>query len=545
MSVDYRHRVTHRHGTRGALRLALSISALTAVASWVVGCDEPQSPVAQSIKDLTVEVGSTESVDLAAYFSDPDGDELTYTASSSNTGIATVSVSGATAQVTGVAAGSATVDVTATDPGGLSADQTFTVTVPNRAPVAGEPIEDIDVVVGEAAQVDVSGNFSDPDGDALTYTATPSDTGVATASVSGSAVTVSGVSLGTANVRVTATDPGGLSATQAFTVTVRSADRAVLEILYDELDGDNWTNNTNWKTDRPIDEWYGVGTGAGGRVDTLNLRDNSRGDNSLRGEIPSELSEMSNLEFLDLSLNEVTGEIPSELGELSNLVVLVLTSNLLTGEIPPELAELPNLGQLSLDGNELTGEIPPELAELPNLEFLGLGGNSLVGGIPPELGELSNLEVLYLGGNSLTGEIPPELGDLSNLEWLALHANSLTGEIPPELAELSNLEQLSLYHNSLTGAIPPELGKLSNLEQLHLEENQLTGGIPPELGNLSNLGRLYLGRNSLTGEIPPEFLDLSLLWLFSWFDNDGLCAPDTREFDDWLDGITWNGPRCD
>ncbi len=292
MSVDHRHRDTRRHRARGALRLALSISALTAVAASVVGCGDPQPPVAQSIEELTVEVGSTESVDLAAYFSDPDGDELTYTASSSNTGIATVSVSGATAQVTGVTAGSATVDVTASDPGGLSADQTFTVTVPNRAPVAGEPIEDIEVFVADEAQVDVSSNFSDPDGDALSYAAAPSDSGVATASVSGSAVTVTGVSLGTANTRVTATDPGGLSATQAFTVTVRSADRGVLVILYDELDGDNWTDNTNWKTDRPIDEWYGVGTGAGGRVDTLNLRDNSRADNSLTGEIPSELSEL-------------------------------------------------------------------------------------------------------------------------------------------------------------------------------------------------------------------------------------------------------------
>ena len=81
MSVDYRHRVTHRRRTRSALRLPFSVSVVTAVASWMAGCGDPQPPVAQSIEDVTVEVGSTESVDLAAYFSDPDGDELTYTAS--------------------------------------------------------------------------------------------------------------------------------------------------------------------------------------------------------------------------------------------------------------------------------------------------------------------------------------------------------------------------------------------------------------------------------------------------------------------------------
>jgi len=33
---------------------------------------------------------------------------------------------------------------------------------------------------------------------------------------------------------------------------------------------------------------------------------------------------------------------------------------------------------------------------------------------------------------------------------------------------------------------------------------------------------------------------------FFWDDNDGLCVPNTSEFDDWLDGIAlWRGPRCD
>ena len=165
MPVDYCHRDTHRHRARAAFRLASGGAVLVAVAAWVVGCGEPpdpRSPVAgEGIPELTVEVGSTESVDLAGHFSDPDEDVLTYTASSSNTSIATVSVSGAIVQVTGVAAGSVTVTVTATDPDELSAEQTFTVTVPNRVPVAGERIEDIDMFIGEVARVDVSGNFSD------------------------------------------------------------------------------------------------------------------------------------------------------------------------------------------------------------------------------------------------------------------------------------------------------------------------------------------------------------------------------------------------
>ena len=86
---------------------------------------------------------------------------------------------------------------------------------------------------------------------------------------------------------------------------------------------------------------------------------------------------------------------------------------------------------------------------------------------------------------------------------------------------------------------------MSNLSHLWLDNNSLTGEIPPELGDMSNLEGLDLGNNQLTGEIPSDFLDLSSLALFYWEDNDGLCAPNTSEFDEWLDGLSWYGPRCD
>ena len=123
-----------------------------------------------------------------------------------------------------MAAGSATVTVTATDPGGLSATQMFdvTVAVANQAPEVTTPIAEQTVTVGGSEDVDVSSNFTDPDGDdaELTYTAASSDSAFATVSVAGSTLTITGVAKGTANITVTATDPGGLLVTQAFAVTV-------------------------------------------------------------------------------------------------------------------------------------------------------------------------------------------------------------------------------------------------------------------------------------------------------------------------------------
>ncbi|WP_420448609.1 hypothetical protein [Candidatus Palauibacter sp.] len=77
----------------------------------------------------TVDIGGTAAVPAAGYFSDPDGDALTYSASSSSDAVATVNIEGSTATVTGVARGSAVVTITAADPDGLQANQGFNVEV--------------------------------------------------------------------------------------------------------------------------------------------------------------------------------------------------------------------------------------------------------------------------------------------------------------------------------------------------------------------------------------------------------------------------------
>ena len=166
-----------------------------------------------------------ETVDVSDAFRDPEGDALTYGASSSLPSVATVLVSGSTVTVAPVWPGTAEVTVTATDVDGsnTSAMQTFAVAVANRSPEAVGSLPALTRRVGNGATtVDVSGAFRDPDGDALTYGASSSDASVARASATGSTVRVTPVSAGTAVVTVTATDRGGsnTSAEQTFAVTV-------------------------------------------------------------------------------------------------------------------------------------------------------------------------------------------------------------------------------------------------------------------------------------------------------------------------------------
>ncbi|WP_419933690.1 Ig-like domain-containing protein [Candidatus Palauibacter sp.] len=173
-----------------------------------------------TIPEQTPSVGETATVDLSSYFSDPDGDALSYTAASSNAGVAGVSVSGSSVVVTTFAKGAATVTVTARDPQGLLAQQRFQVTVPNRAPEAMDAIPARTVFAGRTASVDASLYFRDPDGDPLTYTATSSNPEVATATVAAATITIRAVTSGVATITVSASDPDGGAARQTVQVIV-------------------------------------------------------------------------------------------------------------------------------------------------------------------------------------------------------------------------------------------------------------------------------------------------------------------------------------
>ena len=177
----------------------------------VVGEVEPQ----------TVFLAETVSQDVAAVFSDPDGDPLTFEAVSSDTAVVVVTTAGAEVTLEGAGRGAAAVTVTAGDPAGGEASLSFEVQVPNRIPLVLGEIELQTVFLAETATLDVAAVFSDPDGDPLTFEAVSSDTAVVVVTTAGAEVTLEGAGRGAATVTVRATDSGGLSVALSFAVAVR------------------------------------------------------------------------------------------------------------------------------------------------------------------------------------------------------------------------------------------------------------------------------------------------------------------------------------
>ena len=305
-------------------------------------------------------------------------------------------------------------------------------------------------------------------------------------------------------------------------------EREALIAFYHATNGDQWKNNTNWCSDKPIGEWYGIRC-QNGLVEVLNLT-----ENGLLGMIPLEIGNLGNLRILSLSINQLSGEIPSSIGQLKELTTLYLENNQLSGNIPVELGDLTNLTMAYLYNNQLSGNIPPSIGNLKELDRLLLSNNQLTGIIPTEIGNLCNLTSLSLDYNQLSGEIPANIVDLKNLQELRLDNNKLEGLIPNTICQMSNLKFLWFANNHFSGNIPQNIGNLHALERLDLSHNQLTGSIPVSIKQCSNLQYIMLNSNQLQGDMMLDYFSNNKNIRALHLDHNNLTGTIPAEFTTWV-----------
>ncbi|EOY19597.1 Receptor like protein 6, putative [Theobroma cacao] len=322
-------------------------------------------------------------------------------------------------------------------------------------------------------------------------------------------------------------------------------------------------------------------------------------NNSLSGEIPPILCNLSFLVALDLSDNNLTGILPRCLVNLSDsLEVLNLRNNHFAGAIPSTYTKSCGLRMMDLSQNQLKGRVPRSLAHCTKLEFLNLGNNLINDTFPSWLGTLPELKVLILRANGLHGVIgkPQAKSEFSKLQVIDLSDNSLRGKLPSEYfsvwvaMKLANTTSLSPYmkantsfkargyslsnnypyvvtlankdrdlnyenvpdsisaidlsSNQFQGEIPEVIGNLKLIRMLNLSNNNITGHIPSSLGEITNLESLDLSRNKLSGQIPQQLANINFLEVFkvSYNNLEGpswipLIMIRTREIQDCVDTL--------
>lgn len=159
-------------------------------------------------------------------------------------------------------------------------------------------------------------------------------------------------------------------------------EREALITFYNATGGSNWVNNTNWCSDKPINEWFGIETTPEGKLYQLNLP-----NNNLCGNLPDIFDKLPHLQHIYASNNNLTGEIPQSLYNL-DLNALILGDNKMEGQLPDKISNWTHLLSFDIRNNNFSGTIPATLGKLSQLVYCDLMLNQFSGELHPEIIEM-------------------------------------------------------------------------------------------------------------------------------------------------------------
>lgn len=356
---------------------------------------------------------------------------------------------------------------------------------------------------------------------------------------------------------------------------INTSERAVLVTFYKSLKGDQWSIKTNWLSDKPIGEWYGITTNTEGHVVKIDF---SRG-NWLKGKIGSYIEYLDKLEYLNCE-----GDITFlEIENLPNLKTIIMSAFNISIKNCPNLISIENdqfklhlKGAFEVDNCEnlnsikLSGQgifIDFKLSRCPNLTNLHLSKVKTVELDLTSFKKLTKLrcqpcEIDYLNAEGLPNlkEFYAQSGKITkmnfkncpSLEDIDSHLVSVT-EI--EVNNCRNLKRINLWQNKLKYI---DVSSCQKLESLDCKQNQLydlklnTNLITLtcndnqiqslDLSQTPNLRSLYCENNKLiTLDITPTTNlyslnclnnPISVIWTWEGFDPEkgNIKAPEGVEY---------------
>lgn len=232
------------------------------------------------------------------------------------------------------------------------------------------------------------------------------------------------------------TPDGELIDEAKFNPEIKDIRRTILEMIYKQTDGNNWVNNENWMSEKPLHHWHGVSIGL---KDTLWINLN---ENNLKGFI-----DLSTIEGFDKS--EYPKNVRLSVGNNH------LTSINVSGH---------DIRSIDFDCNPLDSLDTSACLALEDLHF-----HQDIDNTRKALSYLnvqnSGLKSLYCGGLHLTTLL---INGCSALERLYCLDNQLK---TLNLSGCTALKELSCSNNQLTSI---ELSGCNELERLDCGNNLLT-----------------------------------------------------------------------
>ena len=195
-----------------AFLLFLLLSLLACDGGWPKSC----GPIAQQ------SIYAGELIRISLCFTHPDDEMLSYSATSADPEVATVTVLESIMTIRAITPGATTITVMASSPEGNTTKQEIAVLIPNRAPELTREISGLGIQIGRTTEISMTKYFSDPDNETLSYEVAADDRTLLNATINGEILILFGIEKGETRITVTATDKAGASVMGEATVSIRN-----------------------------------------------------------------------------------------------------------------------------------------------------------------------------------------------------------------------------------------------------------------------------------------------------------------------------------
>ncbi len=327
--------------------------------------------------------------------------------------------------------------------------------------------------------------------------------------------------------------------------------REMLIKFYHDTGGDNWKNNENWCSDKPIGEWYGVNYYDGYGTKELEIH---LPDNNLTGA--GDLSGCTALDWLNCEYNQLTS---LNVSGCTALMRLYCSDNQLTSL---NVSGYTALEWLNCEDNQLTSLNVSGCTALirlycsdNQLTSLDVSGCTTLWDLDCYNNQLSSLDVsgctalegLYCYNNQLSSL---DVSGCTDLDQVHCYDNQLSSL---NVSDCATLGGLYCYNNQLTSL---DISDCTALEALDCENNQLTS---IDISGCTALEWLDCERNPITQQISAEFQSLSTfryderynygtkkvgkewiaVWYYNYSDHHGWYYPNEPKSGYTYDG--WDG----
>ena len=325
------------------------------------------------------------------------------------------------------------------------------------------------VPAGEDVEVDLSQLFVDPEGAALSYSATSNDPNVATATVEGSTLRISGGGrAGETTVSVTATDPGGLAASVAIRVEVVGTEAACSTAPAEAPEGGKATAVVE------LVAAAGVSTTVRWHLARDADPETADADADDHGGVSGEVQVRAGERCAEIEIDILDDDDAEPAREWFNVVLR--GGQLARERIPVAIMEgvcdrTPAVRRALLAATDAASCEAPASADLRRVSELMLADARLDALAAEDFGDLTGLRTLDLAGNELTAL--PALPALVRLERLLLRDNALEAVPLAALPAPERLRELILSDNALSELPANALATAPGLRSLRLDGNRL------------------------------------------------------------------------